>query len=614
MAVLLLQECMTSAQRRRIRTDHSLCVVVQAPSPAWVEPLGVALRALGAWQTVDLRDGTARHKRKPEDGNIEIAAALAVGRRVVGISHAPDTMLPRSMLTGADLRIVVGHPTDRVVRRAIRAATGTMPRAVPPGFAAGLDFSELAACIRVGGTPADAVGRLRRAAQSRLALDPTLRDQPDVLEMHGFGRARDWAECLLADLKEFRAGRLGFSALSRTLTVCSEPGLGKTSWVRSLAASAGTSLIVLSLGTVFAGGGGGYLGDIAARISKGFADAKAVGGPVILYLDEIDSLPSRENLDPRHRDYWLPLITLFLMEVETAVCSPDSRVIVIAATNYIHQVDPALLRAGRIHPTIHIPRPDTTALAGILRQHLGPDLDGLDLAGIAALASGCTGADVMAWVRDARRIARTAGRAMIPADLVSLIAPPDPRPDSVLWRTAVHEAGHAVGVWAQNTFEVTLVSILASDQRGGRTETRASYSDARSRAEIEAIAVSALAGRAAEVTLGLELNTGATDDLRIATQAIASLHAAHGLGGSLVHRGGIEDTAQVLMMDPTLRREVGQELDALYGRALRLMEEHWDLVHRVATALLTARQLDAAAFEAIVGPRPASVAGDIRHG
>lgn len=607
LALALLEAVLTPSQRRRMLREASLCVVVQAPSPAWCEPLRSAFRSIGQWAHVELRDGTAKYKRRPEEGAAEIANALAGGVRVLGISPSPETQLPPCLVASADIRITLPRPTERVIRQVIREATGSNPRKFPAGIVEGLDFPDIIACIRMGTTAASCVHRLQAASLSRGATDPSLADAPDVTAMHGFGEAALWARNLLADLSQYRAGHIRFDQISRTLVLASEPGLGKTTWVRALAKTANLPLVQQSLSSIFSSTTtGGYLGDIAARISKTFADARNISCPVLMFLDEIDALPDRNSMDVRGRDYWTPLINLFLLELDQSVASSGSRIIVIAATNHLDRLDPALVRPGRIHPTIRIPRPDAAALVGILRQHLGDDLAGVDLARMAGFAVGATGADVMAWVRDARRVARVAGRPMVEGDLLALIAPPDHRPEIVRWRTAVHEAGHAAIAWALGQERVTMVSIVPGPNRGGVTMTEDIVIDVRSRSDVEGRVITALAGRAAEAIFGLGYNSGATDDLRIATRAAASIHLSMGLGNSLLHRAGPDEIVQTLILDGALRKEVSSDLDRLFAKALLLVEEHRGLVHAIATTLMTVRQLDGAGFDAIVAERAAA--------
>jgi cell division protease FtsH len=78
---LLLEAALTPALRQKLSSRDSLGVLVEAPSPGWVAPLRQALNSLGSWDHVESRDGTARFKRKPDDGAAELTGMLAAGRR-----------------------------------------------------------------------------------------------------------------------------------------------------------------------------------------------------------------------------------------------------------------------------------------------------------------------------------------------------------------------------------------------------------------------------------------------------------------------------------------------------------------------------------------------------
>ncbi|WP_198580571.1 AAA family ATPase [Methylorubrum sp. DB1722] len=604
--LILLQDALTGAELRRVREARSLLLLVKVPSPAWVESVRDALRALGSWHEIEVRDGSTRYRRKPEDVG-EVAVRIGDGLRVAAVCHDPAALLPPSLIACADISVALGPPSDRVIRRAIKAVTGTMPRRVP--HRAGLDFADLVGCIRVGDTAAAAVRRLSEASQARLGTASDLADVPHVLSLHGYGAATAWASNLLKDLEDWRAGRLDFSCISRTLLLVSEPGLGKTTWARSLAKSAHLPFLTLSISSLFSGGSG-YLGEISTKIDQFFALARNMS-PAVVFLDEIDALPSRDNLDNRNRDYWLPLIVQFLLLLDSSASSATSRLIIIAATNHGGAVDPALCRAGRLHPTITLGRPDAMALAAILRQHLAGDLADADLSGIVALGRGRTGADVVAWVRDARRVARAASRPMRLDDLRDVVAPPDSRSDTDRWRAAVHEAGHGLGATYTGSGRVTHLDIVAAGHLGGRTLVSASQTETRSRTDIEATVVTALSGRAAEVALGLQPTSGASEDLRIATELLVAMHVSYGLGEGLVHRAAPGDSHQVLAYDPALRARIDEELHALNQRALDLAVRHRALIEDVASALLRERVLDEAGFAAIVA---AHLPGEVRHG
>jgi SpoVK/Ycf46/Vps4 family AAA+-type ATPase len=227
---------------------------------------------------------------------------------------------------------------------------------------------------------------------------------PLLQDLHGYGEAKKWGLDLIGDLIAYRKGRLPFASLSARVVLASEPGLGKTSFVRSLARSANLPLVASSVASWFTASSG-RLDGVLRAIDKVFQEARAKA-PAILFFDEIDALPSHTDLDDRSRSYWLPVVTHMLTLLDSAVSSENDNLVIIAATNHADALDPALVRPGRLDRIIKIERPDADAIAGILRQHLGNDLPDYDLAPIAELANGATGAELMGLVKRARALAR----------------------------------------------------------------------------------------------------------------------------------------------------------------------------------------------------------------
>jgi ATP-dependent Zn protease len=135
-----------------------------------------------------------------------------------------------------------------------------------------------------------------------------------------------------------------------------------------------------------------------------------------MFIDEIDTVPARGS--GKGNDDWWTAITNTLLECLDGFERREG-VVVIAACNDPARLDPALVRAGRLDRQIEIPLPDVPALAGILRTHLGNDLAGVDLRPAALAGYGRTGADVERFVREARGLARRAGRAITMDDLLA---------------------------------------------------------------------------------------------------------------------------------------------------------------------------------------------------
>ena len=341
---------------------------------------------------------------------------------------------------------------------------------------------------------------------------------------------------------------------------------------------------------------------VVKQIDEVFARARSLA-PAIIFFDECDALPSRIGLDSRNRDYWLPVIAHMLTTLDGAISGQTKDLIIVAATNHPEALDPALCRPGRLSRIIHIGLPDEAALAGILRQHLGSDLDGIDLAAAARLAHGCTGADITGYVKIARSDARAAKRPMELGDLLDAIAPPEQRAPAHLHRIAVHEAGHAVTAHVLKLGQIRSVSIVSRGVAGGFCHVE-SDGYAPTRAILEDHVVQMLGGRAAEEAVLGDAGTGSggheSSDLASATREMALLRLSLGLGDELIYRGGREEIPRVLALDPKLSKAVEADLRRLYGRALGIARDNLHLLEAVTEELLAKRHIGADRFLAII--------------
>ncbi|BCM81583.1 AAA family ATPase [Methylobacterium indicum] len=190
-------------------------------------------------------------------------------------------------------------------------------------------------------------------------------------------------------------------------------------------------------------GSNGYL-DGVLKAFEGKLALAAAQAPALLFLDEVDAIPSRDGLSARGRDWWTPVITGVLAALDSTTSGDASRLIVVGATNHLSALDPAMIRPGRPFPPIEITRPSAEDLASILRQHLGADLPGEDLMPVVMLGTGATGAEAVGWIKAARSAARVEGRRMTVADLARSVSSEEDRTPEELAVCARHEAAHAV--------------------------------------------------------------------------------------------------------------------------------------------------------------------------
>ncbi|MBM0205274.1 AAA family ATPase [Micromonospora sp. STR1s_5] len=491
---------------------------------------------------------------------------------------------------------------------------------VPTDIASGLDFDDITSAVRAGSTPAECLSRLEAAKRVRSGGDPSLAEVPLLGDLHGYGEAMAWCEALVSDLDAWRRNELAFERLDARVIFSSEPGLGKTSLVRSLAKTANIPLITSSVGSLFATSTG-YLDGVIKAWDAVIASAVAQS-PSVLFLDELDALPNRAAMSAKDVAWWTPVVTHCLTTLDGAVSGAAGKLIIIGATNHADRLDAALVRPGRLNRIIEIAKPDASALAGIIRQHLGQDLGNVDLLPLAALGAGATGATAMGWVKDARRIARTAKRPMQVADLLAQVAPPDSRSPEALLHSATHEAAHSVLSEVLRPQSLRSVSVVQDGTNGGLTRTKPNDGGSLTRADLECLVVVGLAGRCVDDLDGAA-TTGAGDgpgsDLEIATKLVASIHASYGLGGALLYRGDPDRAVSSLAYDADRRRKVEGDLVRLHARAAMLVRENRAVIDAVARCLAQRRLLSGDEVRSIIADtkrthRPPLLTKGGRHG
>ncbi|MCJ2014197.1 AAA family ATPase [Methylobacterium sp. J-076] len=617
LARLLLGTALTARIRRRIVGERGLALLVDAPTAAWVVPLRRALNSIAAWDLSEVRDGTTRHRRKPDEGAEELAECMARGKRVAVVCHAPEAHVPPAFVAAADLRLRPGRPTPALVAAAIRVVTGNRPRTVPAGVE-GLDLPDLTSALRGGTGGATAcVRRLERAIAARATSSTRLRDVPHVRDLQGHGReAIEWALKLVEDRETLDAENFWKSA-DKSCCLFGEPGVGKTSLVHSLAKSLKLPLVETSIANWFETST--YLDKTIVSMMAAFSSARSMPNGCVLLLDEIDGLPSRDNPQDRNSSYWAPVQAAYLRELEMTA-APGSRVILVGATNFPRRVDPATLRPGRLGRLVHVRRPDAAGLAGILRQHLGNDLPGVDLAGVAVAGAGATGADAMSWVAAARRTARVAARPMEVADIMAAMAPPDERSPADRHLCAIHEISHAVVGHRVGAGRIKRISLIQTASSGGSITAGFEGAMVHTAGRLRAMVVMALAGRAGEEAFGYGPSTGSHDDLQQATAIAAAIRVSFGLGETLLHRRHMDRADEILEHDADLREQVEADLQACYSAALSCVRLNKSLIKSLAKRLLVDLVIEGPTFLRLVREHEAAMDGhaaltmEARHG
>jgi hypothetical protein len=593
------EQALTPALNRSLSGKVALAVVVVVPTAAWVAPSErFWKRRFGDGWHILARDGARRSEHKSTVGNPTVSGVLAEGRSVVGIATSID-VLPSTLTASVDYTMHLRTPTGRTLRLVIEKHVGRAVAVdVPALVGTGLDIDDLAAAFRPKSTSRQIVYRLERATKRRIGSEGDDR-LPSLETAIEYGAARQWALDLAIDLKS----RCSFDQVSRAVVVYGESGTGKTTFGKLVAKLLGLPLLAFSIADLFARSDGA-LGGVVQATNAMFEMASTQR--CVLLLDELDALPDRATISDRGRDWWLPVITNFLVKLDAAFSrggdGRNEQNVFIACTNYINRIDSALLRPGRYEKAIEIRRPDLAGTVNILGHYL-PELESTDRAALGRLLEGSTGAELMMVARDARRIARREDRALRADDVRAIALPVEAIPEARLRRICIHEAAHAVGILVLRCGVLRGIVVQTRDGAAARTMTAHDDSDLLTRRDFEARVVATLCGRVAEGLLIGEISVGSgldrQSDMAVSTHMLASLHASTGLGGELAFTADQHRALKAVARDASLRRRVEADLVRLEKEAVRLVRRNRRAIVAISNALAEARHLTGEAIRAL---------------
>ncbi len=422
--------------------------------------------------------------------------------------------------------------------------------------------------------------------------------------------------------------RLG-GKIPKGVLLVGPPGTGKTLLARAVAGEAGVPFFSLS-GSEFVEM---FVGVGAARVRDLFAQA-AAKAPCIIFIDELDAIgKSRNSGFVGGHDEREQTLNQLLAEMDGF----DARVglIILAATNRPEILDPALLRPGRFDRQVLVDRPDMRGREQILKIHsrqvrLGNDVD---LHKVAARTPGLAGADLANIVNEAALLAARRGRDSVAnADfeeaIERVIAGLEKKTRRINEHekeiVAYHESGHALVSWMlPHSQAVHKVSIIPRGVAALGYTLQLPFEDRylMTRAELRDKIAGLLGGRAAEEAVFSEISTGASDDLRQATEIARAMVRDYGmsealgpvtlgeerrspfLGGAVMPeaRAYSERTAQAI--DGEVRLLVSEGLE----RASALVRRYRDKLEQVAARLLAHEVIEQDELKGILGDRGLAV-------
>jgi cell division protease FtsH len=398
------------------------------------------------------------------------------------------------------------------------------------------------------------------------------------------------------------------------------PGTGKTLLAKAIAGEAGVPFFSIS-GSDFVEM---FVGVGASRVRDLFEEAKK-NAPCIVFIDEIDAVARRRGTgmggghDEREQ-------TLNQMLVEMDGFGVNEGIIVMAATNRVDILDPAIMRPGRFDRKVHVGRPDVGGREEILHVHAKnkPLGDDVDLQQIAQTTAGFTGADLENLLNEAAIVAAKENRAFITQNdikksfvKVGIGAEKKSRIISEKEKriTAFHESGHAILFHVlPDVGPVYSVSIIPTGSGAAGYTMPLPEKDEMFNTKgkmLQNIIVS-LGGRVAEELVFDDITTGASQDIKQATQMAKAMVTKYGMseniglicydndddevfiGRDLAHtRGYGEGVASAI------DQEIKRIIDECYEKARKIITENRDVLDACANLLLEKEKISQQEFEAL---------------
>ena len=401
------------------------------------------------------------------------------------------------------------------------------------------------------------------------------------------------------------------------------PGTGKTLLAKAVAGEANVPFFSIS-GSDFVEM---FVGVGASRVRDLFDQAKKAA-PSIVFIDEIDAVGRHRGAglggghDEREQ-------TLNQLLVEMDGFTMNEGVIVMAATNRRDILDPALLRPGRFDRQVTVNYPDLEGRVDILKVHSrGKALEkDVDLENIAKRMPYSSGADLENVMNEGAILAvRRKKKKISQQDLVDAVSRvqmgPEKRSHKVTPRdrktTAYHEAGHAViANLLPECDDVHLVTIVPRGQAGGYTLSLPNEeNDNYSRTALLGMVTMALGGHAAEHVSLDDIYTGASSDIKRATELCRRMVTQFGMSDTIgtMYLGSDQEVFVGMEFGQSreyseqsaaaIDQEVKRLLDECYARACKLLKDHMDKLIAVAEALLERDTLTRADFECVMRGEP----------
>ena len=428
----------------------------------------------------------------------------------------------------------------------------------------------------------------------------------------------------LAEIVDFLKNPVTYTMLGaripKGVILTGPPGTGKTLLAKAIAGEAGVPFFSIS-GSDFVEM---FVGVGASRVRDLFEEAKK-NAPCIVFIDEIDAVARRRGTgmggghDEREQ-------TLNQMLVEMDGFGVNQGIIVMAATNRIDILDPAILRPGRFDRKVVVGRPDVAGRLAILNVHAAkkPLGDDVDLDSLSRTTAGFTGADLENLLNEAAINAAKHGRKFIKNEdinyaFVKVGIGVEKRSKIISEKekkiTAYHESGHAILFHVlPDVGPVHSVSIIPTGMGAAGYTMPLPEKDEmfNTRGKMLQNIIVSLGGRVAEELVFDDITTGASQDIRQATQTARDMVTKYGFSSKLGLINYDTDNDEVFIgrdlahtrpygenIAGQIDAEVKNIIDECYSRAKTIISENRDILDKSASLLLEKEKISREEFEAL---------------